>query len=403
LPQGALLMDLPKTKNEITERLNRFREELATHQLDGALLVQTVDVYYLSGTDQDAHLWVPSFEKNPLLMVRKSILRAREVSAVKTIVPLPSLSHIPNLIKKHTRRLPKRLGLEMDILPAGLYLTYQKFFPETEMVDVSPLIRRVRMTKSSYEISRVKMAAQMADEMYEQVPSFLEKAETETDLALRVEAFYRGKGHPGLVRARGFNSAIYYGHILSGENSSVPSSSMGPTGGKGLGPFYSQGAGKGKIARHVPIIVDYASNVDGYIADQTRIFSLGALKEKFHRAHDAMLQVQETVSQKGKPGMRAGELYNMALQIAEKAGLIDGFMGYPDPVPFIAHGVGLEIDEWPIIGRNSTTILEKGMAIALEPKVVFPGEGVVGIENVFVVTENGMKKLNRFPDEICTC
>ncbi|MBW1792807.1 MAG: aminopeptidase P family protein, partial [Deltaproteobacteria bacterium] len=310
---------------------------------------------------------------------------------MKTIVPLPSLSHIPNLVKKHTRRLPKRLGLEMDILPAKLYLTYQKLFPDTEIVDISPLIRRVRMTKSTYEISRVKMAAQMADEMYEQVPSFLEKAETETDLALKVEAFYRAKGHPGLVRARSFNSAIYYGHIMSGENSSVPSSSMGPTGGKGLGPFYSQGAGRGKIVRHVPIVVDYASNVEGYIADQTRIFSLGTLKGKFHRAHDAMLEVQETISQKGTPGMRAGELYSMSLKIAEKAGFIDGFMGYHDPVSFVAHGVGLEIDEWPIIGRNSTTILKEGMVIAMEPKVIFPGEGVVGIENVFVVTGNGMK------------
>jgi Xaa-Pro dipeptidase len=392
-----------RTKNETADRLKRFREELTAHRVDGALLVQTVDVYYLSGTDQDAHLWVPCFEKSPLLMVRKSIIRAKEASAVETIVPLPSLSHIPNLIKKHTHRFPKRLGLEMDILPTRLYLTYKKLFPDTEMVDISSLIRRVRMTKSSYEISRVKMAAQMADEMYEQVPSFLEKAETETDLAIRVEAFYRGMGHPGPVRARGFNSAIYYGHIMSGENSSVPSSSIGPTGGKGLGPFYSQGAGKGKIKRHVPIIVDYASNVEGYIADQARIFSLGTLKEKFHRAHDAMLEVQETISQKGKSGMRAGELYDLALQVTEKAGFIDGFMGYPDPVPFVAHGVGLEIDEWPIIGRNSTTVLEEGMVIALEPKVIFPGEGVVGIENVFVVTETGMKKLNRFPDEIRIC
>ncbi len=396
-------MAILKTKNEITERIKRFQDELAAYQVDGALLIQTMDVYYLSGTDQDAHLWIPSFGKTPLLMVRKSILRAKEVSAVKTIVPLPRLSHVPDLIKKQTNSLPKKLGLEMDILPAKLYLTYQKLFPDTEMVDISPLIRRTRMTKSSYEISRIQMAAQIADEMYEQIPFFLKEAETETDLALRVEAFYRGKGHPGLVRSRAFNSAIHYGHIMSGKNSTVPSSSMGPTGGKGLGPFYSQGAGKEIIARHVPIMVDYASNVDGYIADQTRIFSLGTLKDKFHRAHDAMLEVQEKISQKGTSGMRAGDLYNMALETVEKSGFIDGFMGYPDPVPFVAHGVGLEIDEWPIIGRNSSTILKEGMVIAMEPKVIFPGEGVVGIENVFVITGNGMKKLNRFPDEICIC
>ncbi len=389
-------------KNEIKDRSEKFSKRLQALEVDGALIVQTVDVYYLSGTDQDAHLWVSAFAP-PLLMVRKSLQRAKQDSSIDRIVPLPGFSHIPNLIKTHTGKLPKRLGLEMDVLPAGLYVTYQKLFPDTEIMDISPLIREVRMIKSPYEISRIQMAAQMADEMYEQVPSFLEEAATDIDLALRVEAFYRTKGHPGLVRARGFNSALFYGHIMSGKSAAVPSSSPGPTGGEGLGPFYSQGAGKGKITPHEPIVVDYAASVDGYIADQARIFSLGTLKDKLHRAHEAMLEVQEALSQNGGPGKRAGDLYDLALKVAGKAGIEDGFMGYPDPVPFVAHGVGLEIDEWPIIGNNSETVLAEGMVVAVEPKVIFPGEGVVGIENVFVVTRNGMRKLNRFPDAVCTC
>ena len=78
-------------------------------------------------------------------------------------------------------------------------------------------------------------------------------------------------------------------------------------------------------------------------------------------------------------------------------------MGYPDPVPFVAHGIGLELDEWPLIGRKHSTILEEGMVLAMEPKTVFPGKGVVGIENTFVITKYGMKKLNQFPDNIIEC
>jgi Xaa-Pro dipeptidase len=389
-------------KQEIDERLKRFRERLAANGVDGAMLLQKTDLYYLSGTDQDAHLWVPA-HNTPLLLVRKSLERAREDSIIEEIVPLPGFSRVPELIRKHTKKLPKRLGLELDILPSRLYMSYRKVFPDAKIVDISPLIRGVRMVKSDYEVSCITKAADMADRMYEKVPGFLAESKTETDLALRLEAFYRGKGHPGLVRTRTFNMECLYGHVMAGKSGAVASNSPGPTGGKGLGPFYSQSAGKDKIGKHEPVFVDYAANVEGYIADQARIFSLGNLPEKFHRAHNVMLEVQETLTEKGRPGVKAGDLYNLALKIAEKAGLEEGFMGYPDPVPFVAHGVGLEIDEWPIIGRNSDTILEEGMVMALEPKFIFPGQGVVGIENTWVVTQRGMIKLNRFPDGIFEC
>jgi Xaa-Pro aminopeptidase len=105
-----------------------------------------------------------------------------------------------------------------------------------------------------------------------------------------------------------------------------------------------------------------------------------------------MLEVQEVISQMGRAGIRTVDLYNLAQEIVEQAGLLEGFMGYPDPVPFVGHGVGLELDELPVIGYNSDTILEEGMVVALEPKYVLPGEGIVGIENTFVVTNKGMEK-----------
>lgn len=167
-----------------------------------------------------------------------------------------------------------------------------------------------------------------------------------------------------------------------------------------MGPYYSQGAGFNQLRPNEPILIDYASLVNGYISDSARVFSLGELHEKFYRAHQVMLEVQEAVARKGKPGVRAKDLYALAIKVIEKAGLSEGFMGHPQPVPFVGHGTGLEMDEWPVIGRGLDTIIEAGMVVSLEPKYVFPGEGVVGIENTFVVTAQGMEKLNRFPDEI---
>jgi Xaa-Pro aminopeptidase len=116
-----------------------------------------------------------------------------------------------------------------------------------------------------------------------------------------------------------------------------------------------------------------------------------------------MLKVQESIAAEGRPGVKAKDLYAIALDIVKEAGFRDGFMGHPQPVPFVGHGIGLEMDEWPVIGEHSKHILKKGMVLALEPKYIFPQEGAVGIENSFVVGHHGMEKLNRFPDEIVIC
>ncbi|MFH1082862.1 MAG: Xaa-Pro peptidase family protein [Pseudomonadota bacterium] len=386
-------------EKEISRRLRAFQEKLIANEVDGAIIAQKTDLYYLSGTDQDTHLWVPA-SGQPILMVRKSMERAKEDACIEAIVPINSLSQIPEYIQDHGGKDPGRIGLEMDVLPVNRYLLYQRLFPEKEMIDVSSLIRETRMIKSAYEISCITRAALMADNTYGKIPEFLREAETEIDLTYRIEAFYRSQGHPGIIPTRAFNNEALYGQIMSGKRAATPSSSAGPTGGKGLGPFFSQGASLERIGRNEPILVDYAANADGYIADLTRIFSLGKLKETFIHAHEVALTVQDVLSREAVPGVRAGSLYDLALEVVEKAGLVTGFMGYPDPVPFVGHGVGLELDEWPVIGRGSDTILSEGMVIALEPKFVFPGEGTVGIENTFVITKNGTKKLNRFPDAI---
>jgi Xaa-Pro aminopeptidase len=386
---------------EIRLRVTGLQNLLQTEGFHGALVVQKVDLYYLSGTDQEAHLWVPE-SGEPLLMVRKSMERALEDAAIDHIVPLTSLSEIPRLIGKHDGGTPGIIGLEMDVLPVNFFNGYRQLFPDAELADVSPLIRRLRMRKSPYELDIFRRGAALADRLLEKIPEFIRESETDTDLVLRAEAFYRSQGHPGLSRVRGFNMETLYGHLIAGPSGARPSTTPGPTAGTGPGPFLSQGAGMIKLLPHSPILVDYTANVEGYLSDQTRIFSIGTLPEKLERAHEVMIEVQNAMASEGKPGIMAKALYGIALEIVEEAGLTEGFMGHPQPVPFVGHGVGLELDEWPIIGRGSDFLLEQGMVIALEPKMVFPGQGVVGVESTFTVREKGLEKLNRFPDDVVT-
>lgn len=379
---------------EIKRRISNIQCKMREKKVDGVLIVQKTDLYYFSGTDQDAHLWIPE-SGEPLLMVRKSIHRAKADSPIKDIISLNSLSRLPEYINGI-----KRLGLEFDVLPVRNYLLYQKLFNGVELIDISDIIRSIRMVKSPYEIKLIKNAAKLGDELFKNIPKFLSQAKTEIELAALTEEFYRKRGHPGITRMRGFNMENIYGHIMAGPASTMPGNSPGPTSGTGPGPFLSQGSGINPIKPNEPVIVDYSANFNGYISDQTRIYSIGRISSELIRAHEIMLIIQDKIIKEAKPGKRAEDIYRTAIEMAEKYGLEKFFMGYPEPVLFVAHGVGLELDEWPLIGRNSPHILEEGMIIALEPKCVFPEKGIVGVENTCMVTKYGLEKLNSYPDSI---
>lgn len=136
------------------------------------------------------------------------------------------------------------------------------------------------------------------------------------------------------------------------------------------------------------------------MVDQARTFFIGEPPEEFLRIHSLALKIQQIIVDEGCPGASSEHLYELAVEMASEAGMLDGFLGYPHAVPFVGHGIGLELDELPVLGRKSPHCLTPGMVIALEPKFILPGKGLAGIENSFVVTDQGMKKLTLFDDAI---
>jgi Xaa-Pro dipeptidase len=142
----------PSLKMESSERIKRFQELLGKEQVDGALIIQKMAVFYLIGTDQNGVLWVPAGGK-PLFMVRKSYERSLQDGLIECILPLKSLSKVPELVREHNGKTPARIGLELDVLPAKMYLTFVGLFPDAALADVSHLVRQVRMVKSEHEIS----------------------------------------------------------------------------------------------------------------------------------------------------------------------------------------------------------------------------------------------------------
>ncbi|MFZ5652063.1 MAG: M24 family metallopeptidase [Bacillota bacterium] len=383
---------------ELSRRTERLQVLMKREGLEGAIIIQNADLFYFAGTVQRAHLYIPS-EGKPVLMVKKNFHRAREESSLENVVPLENVKDMPGVLGAYGFKGIGSLGFEMDVLPAALYLKYQKIFPSSKIMDVSHLIRWVRMVKSQYELAIMQDAAKLNHTMFSRVKSFLYEGITEVELAGKLEAVYRGAGHQGYVRMRGFNQEIVYGHLMSGYNMGVPSFLDSPTGGSGLNPSFPQGAGLKKIGRNEPLMVDYVGVLDGYMVDQARIFCLGRLPDSFLKAYAAAISIQEELKRKAIPGASCEDLYSLAVDMASDYGLKDHFMGYPDPAPFVGHGLGIELDELPVLARGFKTPLERGMVLALEPKFVFP-DGAVGIENTFVVGEKGLENLTVFDEGI---
>jgi Xaa-Pro aminopeptidase len=387
-------------KEEIDRRIEQLQRRLEEAGVDGALIVQNTDLYYFSGTIQQAHLYIPT-NGRPLLMVKKSLDRAKSESPLEAIVPLRSLKQLMKLIKEKGLKPPTALGMELDVLPTNNYYLYRKLFPEVEIQDISISIRMIRSIKSKYELNLIRKAASYSDQVAKRLPEIAEEGMTEIELAGRIEAMARKLGHQGIVRMRLFGAEMFYGHLMTGPAAAVPSFLASPTGGTAVNAAVAQGPSFKRLDRHEPILLDYVFAWMGYISDHTRIFAIGQLPQELVDAHHCMLELQDRIKVMAKPGTVTGEIYQAAVEMAEELGVGNYFMGAGDDrIRFIGHGVGLELDEFPFIAAGQKMTLEKGMVIAREPKLVFPGKGVVGIENTHVVTENGLEQLTHAPQKI---
>lgn len=386
--------------SEIDSRIAAFQRFLQESATDGALILQKADLFYFTLTVQNAHLYVPS-EGRAVLMVHKHFERALKESPLENIVPLNNPKEIAGILTSFGLPMPRTLGLELDVIPAAFYLNYQRLFQKAALTDVSGGIRKIRAVKSPYEIALIREAARLADAVSENVVHLLREGMTEVELAGNVEAFARKLGHQGIVRMRLWGNELFYGHLMSGAAAAVPSYLSSPTGGEGLSRAVAQGPGFRKIRRHEPILVDYVFAHDGYLADHARIFSLGRLPETLHDQHRRMVALSRKIQEAARPGIPAGALWEYADAFSRRLGLQDRFMGADDRrVHFVGHGVGLELDEYPFLAKGQTQVLEPGMTLALEPKLVIPGKGVVGIENTCLVTEAGLESLTHFEEDV---
>jgi len=380
---------------ECRARAALLQATLAAQGLDGALLLHGTEVFYFTGTRQNAVLWLP-VAGEPTLLVRKSLPRARAESPLADLRPFPPSRELPEVLGG-----ARRVGLTFDVVPLSVHAFWARALPGVELADISAPLRWQRSVKSPWELDRLRESGDVLCVPYRELPFYLRAGMREIDLAAEVELRLRQAGNEGSARVRGFNQDFFMGLAVAGDSAAARSAFDGPVTGRGLSPAAPLGASVQPIARDVPVLVDYTALVGGYVTDMSRIGVAGTLAPELERAFATALRIQDELVRLLRPGAVPSKLWARARAMTEAAGLEHNFMGQPgDQARFVGHGVGLELDEWPVLAEGFDEPMREGQVVALEPKFVFPGMGVVGIENTWAVGPRGGERLTRLDDAI---
>ncbi len=378
-------------ENDILKRIENLKTLISEKNIDCAIIVQNIDKFYFTGTMQKGTLVIPA-DSEPLLFIEKGFERAKMETPL-AITPIRNDREMRHILNDRGVSLDM-VGLELDVLPVSIFERMKKIIGFNNYIDIAQSIRELRSIKSSFEIEQMKKSGQITSHVFAKGKDIIKEGVTELDIESAMVAEGRKIGHQGYLRMRGINQEMMVSTVQTGYTGTISTSVDGPITGAGVTPALPQGSSFQKVEKGIPITVDYGGGYNGYITDETRVFVAGKLHERFQKPYDTAKEIIEDLISFAKQGIDSREIYLRAENIVRKAGLQEYFMGFKEgQVSFIGHGIGLEINELPVITARHKTILKEGMIFAFEPKFVVHPYGAIGIEVDFIVRPNGLERV----------
>ncbi len=384
-----------------SKRLTELQLFLHNNDIHCALLFYSRDIYYYTGTAHPSYLVVTPHDFR--LFVRQGLEAAKR----ETFIPSGKLDRSRGLREICSVMVPKanerlKLGTELDILPMSWSSEYTNAFHGMELVDISPKILAQRMVKSDAEVKLIERACQVAHAGYDSVRRLPLEGCTELEFAATVENAQRLAGHEGVTFFRRHDVLMGRGSFASGSNIHHSSGALMTITGTGLSPALPVGASLRRIGKQELILVDISTCVKGYHSDQTRMFVFGEVPRKAADLHLSLRAIADHILESMRPGQSAGDAYEFALKAARGMGVEKYFLFLPSGkrAHFVGHGVGLELNEPPLLSKSSREILLPGMVLALEMHILEKGGLGVKLEDTILLTDKGGKLLTRTPREI---
>lgn len=377
--------------DEYRLRLDRIRSGMESAGMDAILLNDNANLYYITGRVYAGYAYIPRhgmplyFVRRPVEMDGDGVVYIRKPEEITGSIGMSA---------------PATIGLELDVTPYSTITRLAKVFPGSEMKNADAVMREVRAVKPPLALQMLRESGAKHTRVYKRIPGLFQEGMSDYDLQIAIENISRMQGCLGQFRISGDTMELYMGNILAGENADAPSPYDFAMGGAGMDPSLPVGANGTLITPGTTVMVDVNGNYNGYMTDMTRVFALGTLEPLALKAHQCSIDIHHALCEMMRPGTPAKALWEKAEEIVEAAGLKAYYMGHRQHAGFIGHGVGIEINELPVIAPRSRDIIQEHNVIALEPKFVIPKVGAVGIENTYIVHSDHVECITLAPEEI---
>lgn len=380
---------------DIRLKLDAVRRHMRQDNIEAVIVASNANIYYTTTRFFRGYVYIPQ-DSDPIWFLIKPDIFEKESHVA--LIRKPEM--IPAILKEKKISLPSSIGIEFDDLTYSEVERLKAIFPDAQPMNGSRVMRRARMVKTPWELDRMKEDGIHQAEVYRRVTHCYQEDMTDVQLQIEIERVLRLEGCLGFIRTSGNLMDINLGSVLAGRNADVPSPYDFSMGGAGTDPSLPGGADGTTLKPGETVMIDMNGSFNGYQTDMTRVWRIGDLPKIAYRAHDCSIKILRALENMGKPGTPVADLYNKAMEIAADHNLSQYFMGHRQHASFIGHGVGIELNELPVVMAKSKDSLLENMTIALEPKFVIPEVGAVGVENTYVVSSSGLKSITVFPEEI---
>lgn len=381
------------TKFELEKRIEKLRNSIfATNPIwDTALIISKINQYYLTGTMQDG-IFILKKDGSYSFFVRRSFERAKAQSQIENIFPMESYKDVAEKIGSFCGTA----YIETEVVTIGILERLKKYFLIDEIKPLDRIIAGVRAIKSEYEISLIKESGRQHKHLFLNIiPSLLKEGISEADFTAELFEKMLKLGYQGVSRFSMFQNETVIGQIAFGENSLIPTNFDGPGGMLGMCPSVpSVGSRKRVLKKGDLVFLDIGYGVNGYHTDKTQVYMFGKkVPEDILKIHRECIKIQTKTASLLKPQRIPADIYNEVMSEINEV-FLENFMGFGSrKVKFLGHGVGLHIDELPVIANGFKEPLQENMVIAIEPKKGIANVGMVGVEDTYLVTKEGGKCL----------
>ncbi len=382
---------------EVSLRISMIAQAMERERLDYILIGDLANLYYLTGRIFLGYILIGRDQRTTCWLRRPSILECKD-----NVYTYRRFDELMQGINTAIGTEPATLGLTFDDTPySSIERLASMLGPGISIANASGAMRVARAVKTPLEQELMTLSGKRQALVYSQIAEVFHNPMTDIEFQIEIERLSRINGCLGLTRTSGFEMEIGMGSVLTGDNADAPSPYDFALGGAGLNPSLPVGANGTPIEPHKPVMVDMCGNYTGYQTDMTRCYCYDTPDPLATKACNLSASICRRLAQMMVPGTPCKDLYFEAERMVLEANMEAYFMGHTSHAAFVGHGVGITLNESPVLAPRSRDVLQAGNCIAVEPKFVLPGIGAVGIENTYLVTpHDGGLCLTEWNEEI---